>query len=126
MTRLRLMTRLRRALGPVVGIWLVCQIAPLMVAPAAFWVADQLACTCPRGAGGACPMHKQTASTTPCLIRSVDDTGTAVLSALLGPVGLVPVPTLPVAPVVIEPSSPGEPAPVTDRPRPPEPPPPRS
>src|ERR1700687_478301 len=108
MTRLRLMTRLRRALGPVVGVWLVCQIAPLMVAPAAFWVADQLACTCPRGAGGACPMHKQTASTTACLVQSVDDTGTAVLSALLGPVGLVPVPTRPVAPVVMGTSLPGE------------------
>ena len=126
MTRLRLMTRLRRALGPVVGVWLVCQIAPLMVTPAAFWVADQLACTCPRGAGGACPMHKQTASTTACLIRSVDDTGTAVLSALLGPVGLVPVPTLPVAPVVMGTSTPGEPAPATNRSRPPDPPPPRA
>src|ERR1700682_2940492 len=121
------MTRLRRALGPVAGAWLVSQIAPLLVAPAAFWVADQLACTCPLGADGACPMHKPTASSTPCLVRGVDDdTGTAVLSSLFGPVGLVPVPALPMAPVVMGASSPGEPAPVTDRSRPPDPPPPRA
>src|SRR6266436_3162608 len=101
------MTRLRRALGPVVGAWLVCQIAPLMVAPAAFWVADQLACTCPRGADGACPMHKPMASSTSCLVRGVDDTGMAVLSSLFDPVGLVPAPTLPMAPVVMGTSSPG-------------------
>src|ERR1700674_3330794 len=112
------MTRLRCALGPVAGAWLVCQIAPLLVAPAAFWVADQLACTCPHGADGACPMHKQTASSTTCLVRSVDDSGTAVLSSLLGPVGLVPVPTPPMTPVLMGPSSPGDPAPVTDRSRP--------
>ena len=126
MTRLRLMTRLRRALGPVVGVWLVCQIAPLTVTPAAFWVADQLACTCPRGADAACPMHKQAASSTTCLVRGVDDNGAAVLSSLFGPVGLVPVPAPPMAPVVMGPSSPGEPAPVTDRSRPPDAPPPRA
>src|SRR6266446_38515 len=119
------MTRLRRALGPVVGAWLVCQVAPFMVAPAAFWVADQLACTCPRGADGACPMHRQTASSATCLVRGLDDNGTAVLSSLFGAVGLVPVPTPPMVLVVMGRPSPGEPAPITDRPRPPDPPPPR-
>ena len=120
------MTPLRCALGPVITAWLVCQIAPLMVAPAAFWVADQLACTCPHGTDGACPMHKQPTGSTSCLIRGVDDSGMAVLSSLLGPVGLIPVPTLPMAPVLMGTSSPGELSPVTDRPRSPDPPPPRS
>jgi hypothetical protein len=120
------MTRLRCALGPVVGAWLVCQMAPLVVAPAAFWVADQLACTCPAGADGACPMHKPAAGSTPCLVRTGDDGGTAVLGSLLGPLGLVPVPTPPVSPVLLGTSSPGELPPVTDRPRIPDPPPPRA
>ena len=120
------MARLRCALGPVVVAWLVCQIAPLMVAPAALWLADQLACTCPHGADGACPMHSQPASPTPCLIRGVDDNATAVLSSLFDTVGLVPVPALPRAPVVMRTSAPAEPAPVTDRSLPPDPPPPRA
>src|ERR1700676_2316094 len=118
------MTRLRCALGPVITAWLVCQIAPLMVAPAAFWVADQLACTCPPGADGACPMHKQTTGSPSCLIRGVD--GTAVLSSLLGPAGLLPVPAPPMAPVLVGTSSPAGLSPVTVRPRSPDPPPPRS
>jgi hypothetical protein len=71
-------------------------------------------------------MHKQAASSTTCLIRGIDDSGTAVLGSLFDAVGLVPVPALPSAPTVTRTSSPGEPAPLTDRSRPPEPPPPRA
>jgi hypothetical protein len=120
------MTRLRCALGPVVGVWLACLIAPMIVAPTAFWVGDQLACTCPRGADGACPMHKPAAGSTPCLVRGTDVGETAVLSSLFGLLGLVPVPTEPLDAVLVGASPPGELSPVADRSRPPDPPPPRA
>jgi hypothetical protein len=124
------MTRLRRALGPMVGVWLVCQIAPLMLASATPWVpspaAAELSCTCPQNADGACPMHKKEASSTPCLLRAANDSRAAVLGSLFGAVGLLPAPGTPTVPMFIGTMSLVELSCVTDRTLPPDPPPPRS
>jgi hypothetical protein len=124
------MTRLRGALGPMVVVWLVCQIAPLMIASAAPWVRSpgaELACTCPHdAAAGACPMHKKEASPTPCLLRSANDSRAAVLGYLFGSVGLLPAPTPSTVPVSVGTMSLVQISSVTDRALPPDPPPPRS
>jgi hypothetical protein len=123
------MTRLRGALGPMVVVWLVCQIAPLMLASAAPWVRSpgaELACTCPHDAADACPMHKKEVSSAPCLVRGDSDSRAAVLGSLFGPVGLLPAPTPPTVPTSMGTMSLVELSSVTDRALPPDPPPPRS
>jgi hypothetical protein len=123
------MTRLRRALGPIVGVWLVCQIAPLVLASAAPWVTmpgAELACTCPHDATGACPMHKKEASSAPCLLRGANDSRAAVLGYLFGSVGLLPAPMPSTIPMSIGTVSLVQISSVTDRALPPDPPPPRS
>ncbi len=88
----------------MVGVWLVCQIASLVLVSATPWVpspaAAGLACTCPHDADGACPMHKKDASSTPCLLRGPNDSR-AALGSLFGPVGLLSAPTTPTLPVFI-------------------------
>src|ERR1700676_2057212 len=113
----------------MVGVWLVCQIAPLVLVSATASVpspaAAGLACTCPHDADGACPMHKKDASSTPCLLRGPNDSR-AALGSLFGPVGLLSAPRTPTLPVFIGTMSLVELSSVTDRALPPDPPPPRS
>jgi hypothetical protein len=124
------MTRLRGALGPIVGVWLVCQIAPLVLVSATPWPASpgaaELACTCPHDADGTCPMHKKETSSTPCLMRGANDSRAAVLGSLFGPVGLLPAPTPPTVPLSMGTMPLVELSSVTDRALPPDPPPPRA
>jgi hypothetical protein len=124
------MTRLRRALGPIVGLWLVCQIAPLMLASATAWApspgAAALACTCPHDATGACPMHKKEANSAPCLLRGANDSRAAVLGYLFGSVGLIPAPMASTVPMSIGTMPLVQISSVTDRALPPDPPPPRA
>jgi len=114
----------------MVVVWLVCQIAPLMIASAAPWVrspgAAELACTCPHDAAGACPMHKKEASSAPCLLRSANDSRAAVLGYLFGSLGLLPAPTTPTVPMRIGTVSLVQISSVADRALPPDPPPPRA
>jgi hypothetical protein len=124
------MTRLRGALGPIVGVWLVCQIVPQVLASATAWVplpaAAGLACTCPQDADGACPMHKKQAGSTLCLLRGANDSRTAILGSLFGPVGLLPAPRPPTVRTFIGTMSLVAVSSVTGRTLPPDPPPPRS
>jgi hypothetical protein len=124
------MKRLRRALGPIVGVWLVCQIAPLVLASATPWLtmsgAAGLACTCPHDTDGACPMHKKAAGSAPCLLRGANDSRAAVLGYLFGSVGLLPAPMPSTVPMSIGTISFVQMSSVTARALPPDPPPPRA
>ena len=127
------MTRLRRALVPLAAMWLSCQIGTVALVPVALWVsaADPHAaeCTCGHGADAMCPMHRHKPAGDPnshCSMQAANETGTAVLTTIVGAAGLIPesTPSL-VAPV---PSMNVRPADVDvrgERPVPPDPPPPR-
>jgi hypothetical protein len=89
------MRRVRRRLGQVAVIWLLCQVATLALAPTALWPRSvgTLECLCTHGEHAMCPMHHKPAPGSKlCLMRSADDDGTAVLTSLFGTVGLVPAP----------------------------------
>ena len=124
------MTRLRRSLGPIAAVWLVCQTSIVVMVPAVFWAAsaeELLECTCTHGDHAMCPMHHKPAPGSPiCLMRSANDSGTAVLTALFGAAGVLPAASSVAAPVPIYVLIPGEPAATSLRPAPPDPPPPRA
>jgi hypothetical protein len=95
---------LRRMLGPVATVWLLCQAAGLTSAPLIVWITSPAhvdECTCGHGAHAMCPMHHRP-SETECSMRAADDKSTAILSSLLPGVGvlarstasIVPGPTL--------------------------------
>jgi hypothetical protein len=89
------MLRLRRALGRIAIVWLVCQAATLTLVPTAFSSGSAgihlVECTCSHGDHATCPMHHKPAPDSKlCLMRSANDSGIAVLSWLLNGVGLVP------------------------------------
>ena len=91
------MTRLRRALVPLAALWLSCQVGTVALVPVALWVtaADPHAaeCTCGHGADAMCPMHRHKpagAPTSDCSMQAANETGTAVLTSLVGVTGLVP------------------------------------
>lgn len=124
------MTQLRRALGPIAAAWLFYQVVTLTAAPIVFWVGsgeELLECTCKHGDHAICPMHHKPAPDAKiCLMRSANDSGTAVLTSLLTGVGLIAEPTKVAAPlstrilIVTESTAPSL------RPPPPDPPPPRA
>jgi hypothetical protein len=122
--------RFRRLLGPTLGVWLVCQNAPLLLTsvapPTTSALTAERACTCPHGAPGECPMHKKAAGQTPCLVRGVDDSAAAIIGSLFGPAGLVAAPASLMAPVLVGTCSLVVLSSVTDRALPPDPPPPRA
>jgi hypothetical protein len=125
------MLRLRGALGPIAGVWLIYQMAAMALVPAAVMAGSvderQVECSCPhRSTGGACPMHKTAPGSTLCLVRSADSSGQAVLSSLLGPVGVVPALVALISPLPIGTFILVARRTVSDRPLPPDPPPPRA
>ena len=77
------MARLRRVLGPLVAVWLLCQSGAM----AAAWIPAFDDCTCPHSDGATCPMHHGSSSTTKktCSMRAVDDPGSLTLVSLLTP-----------------------------------------
>lgn len=87
------MRRVRRRLGQVAVIWLLCQVTTLALAPTVLWARSAaLECQCTHGEHAMCPMHHRPApGSRLCLMRSADDDGAAVLTSLFGAVGLVPV-----------------------------------
>lgn len=123
--------RLRRAIGLIAMIWLVCQTSTLVLATAAFGinaVAEKLlACTCAHGTQHTdCPMHHPASSRQGLdQVQCTTDTDFALLGSLLGHLGLptVTVRTLPPA-LSRAVASPDVTARIL-RPAPPEPPPPR-
>src|SRR5258708_25543308 len=117
------MVRLRRALGPLIAVWLVCQAG----SAAAIWLPAFDDCACPHGDGAVCPMHHGTSSgRKSCSMRGVDSSAAVPLASLLAPVGPAPAPTI-VSVISID-----SPRPTADRsadglrPVPPDPPPPRA
>lgn len=124
------MAFLRRTLGPFTAAWLLCQVAALLAGPAVFWVTSAealLECTCTHGDHATCPMHhKATLGSKVCLVRSADDSGTAVVTSLLGSAGLVSVPVQVVAPRPAHTLVLTEVTTLSLRPAPPDPPPPRA
>jgi hypothetical protein len=124
------MSRLRRAIGRFAVTWLLCQVTTLTLAPTALWVgsaAHQAECKCAHGDHAVCPMHHTPASdSTPCVMRSADHGDTAVLTSLLGSVGLLPVSTPSAQPESQRALVVADPATRSLRPAPPDSPPPRA
>jgi hypothetical protein len=127
------MPRLRRAIVPLTACWLTCQIVTVACVPVAWWVsaADPRAaeCTCGHGADAMCSMHRHKPARSPdshCSMQASNETGTAVLTALVGAVGLIPesISSL-VAPAPSMRVSPADVDVRGERPVPPDPPPPR-
>ena len=120
------MTRVRRALGLIAAVWLVCQAATLTLAPALL-EASLAECLCTHGVDASCPMHHRTeAGARVCVKQSLTTSAAATLHALFSIVGLVPARSLatalvPTASLVVIQSSMA-----TERPSPPDPPPPRA
>jgi hypothetical protein len=127
------MTRLRRALAPLAALWLSCQIGAVALVPVALWVsaADPHAaeCTCGHGADVMCPMHRHKPTGDPkshCSMQASNETGTGVLTTIVGAGGLIPEST----PSLVAPASSINVSPTDvdvrgERPVPPDPPPPR-
>jgi len=127
------MTRLRRALVPLVAMWLSCQVGTFALVPVVLWVnaADPHAaeCTCGHGADAMCPMHRHKPagdSNNPCSMQASNQTGTGVLTTIVGAAGLIPEstpsfvapgPSISVSPMDVDVRG--------ERPVPPDPPPPR-
>src|ERR1700738_5700897 len=88
------MARFRCLLCPLVGSWLLCQIATLTIAPIelARSSASELACTCAHGADNVCPMHhrKTPEGSTQCQLRNAADASGSALVTFLGPGALLP------------------------------------
>jgi hypothetical protein len=92
------MARLRRAIGPLAGMWMLCQIAALTVVPVTLGL-YQVECTCALGADAACPMHhhpmrdQETPSAQRCHMRNAatgaasTPTSLSNLLSLLSPLG---------------------------------------
>jgi hypothetical protein len=127
------MTRLRRALVPLATLWLSCQVGTVALGPVALWMtaADShgAECTCGHGAAAMCPMHRHKPAGAPhtnCSMQAPNETGTAVLTTLLGAAGLIPtaMPSL-AAPIPSMHVRPADGAIRGERPVPPDPPPPR-
>jgi len=128
-----LMHRVRRAIGPIVVAWLLCQGATVVFAAAVLGVdavaVTLLECTCAHGTEHAdCPMHHPAAPSGPGLrqVQCASQVDTALLGSLMGQAGLVPalanaIPSIP--PRVFVPMDAGT---FVLRPARPDPPPPRA
>jgi hypothetical protein len=127
------MTRLRRVFVPLAAMWLSCQVGTVALTPVVMWVsaADPRAaeCNCGHGPDAMCPMHRHKPAADPisdCSMQAANETGTAVLTTLVGAAGLIPesTPSL-VAPVPSMNVGPTDVDVRGERPLPPDPPPPR-
>jgi hypothetical protein len=89
------MSRLRRFLGPLVAVWLLCQAG----SAASAWIAAVDDCGCPH-TNGICPMHSASAKRAKgCAMRTVDTSAALTLASMFGPVAPIPadVPSAPIA-----------------------------
>ena len=126
------MTRVRRLLGPLAALCLFWQIGTVTSVPGALWMsADDphaAVCSCGHEAGATCPMHhKPTGRPSRCTMQAANASEAAVLTTLVGIVGVIAERT-----ASIRPADPLLSAPPSDvsiageRPVPPDPPPPRA
>jgi hypothetical protein len=120
------MVRLRRALGPLIGVWLVCQAG----SAAATWLPAFDDCECPHGDGAVCPMHHSSSGTSQqkktCSMRGVDASATVALASLLAPAGPAPAPAIVASTSIVSPTRSSDRSADSLRPVPPDPPPPRA
>jgi hypothetical protein len=88
------MIGLRRALGSLAALWVVCQLGSV-AASIAVWVSSSAAeCTCRVGDHATCPMHhKNTSSVKVCAMRGMNDPASLMLSSAFGLTGLIPTST---------------------------------
>jgi hypothetical protein len=122
---------MRGLLGRLATVWLLTHAATVIVVPAVLWIAAPEAapieCTCAHGDHSYCPMHHTRAPRTGvCVMDSGGSGGAAVVTPLLGHVGIVPAPD-----PLFTPDRPaylltGTPAAAPRRAAPPDPPPPRA
>jgi hypothetical protein len=119
------MTRVRRAVGPIAAIWLVCQAATLTLVPMLLDV-SLAECLCTHGADATCPMHHKTAAGSKvCVMQSATTSVPTILNSLFSVAGLVPAPLQAMVPVPMASPVLFEHSMLTQRPSPPDPPPPR-
>jgi hypothetical protein len=123
------MRSVRLALGPLVSVWLTCQLAAAGLTPLALSAGsadvNAVQCTCGQGVHATCPTHHRPAPGSKiCVMRGTSDQAT-LLTSLFGIVGLMPgsTPLLDRAPsgrlAIIESQM------TAEHPVPPDPPPPR-
>ena len=126
------MHRVRRAAGLIAVAWLLCQTATVVLAAAAFGfeavAVKLLECTCAHSSEhGDCPMHHPASpSRQGSQLQCSNDTDTALLGSLMGPLGLMPADAgaaPAIAPRIYGATDVGT---FVLRPNPPEPPPPRA
>ena len=126
------MSPLRRVLAPLTALWLLCQVGSLALVPAMLRsnraTAHATECTCGHGDGLMCAMHHhQPAGPVRCSMQAVDQSGTAVLTALAGVAGFIAQPAGAIHPPVFVAHRPTADAlAIGQRPVPPDPPPPRA
>jgi len=117
------MVRLRRILGPLVAVWLVCQAG----SAAAAWLPAFDDCACPHGDGAVCPMHHSTSSRgKTCSMRGADDSSALALASLLAPAAPMPIASAHAIVSVETPARIAGRSAAGRRPVPPDPPPPRA
>jgi hypothetical protein len=125
------MMRVRRRLGSIAAVWLMCQLGTLALVPAQLWAGrtDTAAsdCACKHGTDATCPMHRTT-STHPrvCLMQGLTTHDSILLNSVLGFFGIVPTAAHVCVPHASGTSTLMALATATSRPAPPEPPPPRA
>ena len=125
------MRRVGCLLGPLVVASLFARTGTIALAPIAFWViaadAHPTACTCAHGTEAACPMHhKATPGLKVCVMRTLADSPTVLLSSLLGLAGLMPSATDAIVQLSSETAATVALSMATERAVTPDPPPPRS
>ena len=117
------MVRLRRALGPLIAVWLVCQAG----SAAAIWLPAFDDCECPHSDGAVCPMHHGASSRgKACSMRGVDASATVALASLLAPAAPAPAPAIVASMAIDSPTVNADRSTDSRRPVPPDPPPPRA
>jgi hypothetical protein len=126
------MMRLVRALlGPLAAAWLLCHATTLGAVPVLLWAAaadaEPIVCTCMHGDHEVCPMH-HTRGARPgvCAMQDASGGGTALMTPLPGPLGIVPPVADWAAPDLAAPRVTANAVAASLRPVPPDPPPPRA
>jgi hypothetical protein len=98
------MQAIRQHLAAFIGVWLICQTTALVAAPASLCSGASASsapegCTCARDAAHECPMHHRTPARSNCSCRDTNDTTTAIIASLLGPIAVLASPIDGAAPI---------------------------
>ena len=124
------MPHLRRTLGPIAAIWLSAQLGLALVPALVFSAVPtqaRLECTCAHGDHSVCPMHhKAAAGVAACLMRSAENSGTAMVRSIFTFVAVLATPAQSFVPQADTSVQPAIASTSSRRPAPPDPPPPRA